>query len=193
MPPRPTGLLGRPRGGSPCRLAGGRRLIACMISLQCIVNPHAPLTRTRAARLHKARPWQRGNRSNARPRSTRERENIFVFQKNYMLPKCRNERTSHARWNIAILFIEPSTVRPLARDLRVMIGWLFRLGFGVLVWTGACYYTGTAWAGLCLIQHHHCHITHLFFYANVIQGGNPPLLCSFEWSWEMNDFFGAAS
>ena len=25
------------------------------------------------------------------------------------------------------------------------------------------------------------------------QGGNPPLLCSFEWSWEVNYFFVALS
>ena len=32
----------------------------------------------------------------------------------------------------------PSTVRPLARNLlRVLIGWLFPLGFGMLVWAGA--------------------------------------------------------
>ena len=64
-------------------------------------------------------------------------------------------------------------MRPLARDLRVLIGWPFPLGFGldgrlllarrgriyvkfiiiILVFAGAR--QGTARAGLCLIHHHH--------------------------------------
>ena len=47
----------------------------------------------------------------------------------------------------------PSTVRPLARDLRVLVGWPFPLSFGF--WSGRALATGTAWAGLCLIHHHH--------------------------------------
>ena len=35
---------------------------------------------------------------------------------------------------------------------RVLVGWPFHLGFGL---DGRLLRTGTAWGGLCLIQHHH--------------------------------------
>ena len=44
----------------------------------------------------------------------------------------------------------PSTVCPLARDPRVLVGWPLPLGFG----SGRALATGTAWAALCLIHHH---------------------------------------
>ena len=47
--------------------------------------------------------------------------------------------------------LPPSTVRPLARGPRVLIGWPLPLGFGL----GGCLLLArTAWAGLCLIHHH---------------------------------------
>ena len=49
--------------------------------------------------------------------------------------------------------LAPSTVRPLARDPLVLIGWPFSFAF----WSGRALGTGTAWAGLCLIHHHRNH------------------------------------
>ena len=56
---------------------------------------------------------------------------------------------ARARWQ-ASASTAPSTVRPLARDLRVLNGWQISFGF----WSGRALATGTAWAGLCLIHHH---------------------------------------
>ena len=61
---------------------------------------------------------------------------------------------SGTMWAGLCLIQAPSTVRPLARDPRVLIGWPFPLGFG-LYRSGRALATGTAWAGLCLIHHHH--------------------------------------
>ena len=57
----------------------------------------------------------------------------------------------NGRW--CTLGVLPSTVRPLARDPRVLIGLPLPLAFGF--WSGRALATGTALAGLCLIHHHH--------------------------------------
>ena len=67
-------------------------------------------------------------------------------------PAASPSRSAPSKYKKIIKKTEPSTVRPLARDPRVLIGWPLPLGFGL---GGRLLLTGTAWAGLCLIHHNH--------------------------------------
>ena len=66
----------------------------------------------------------------------------------------RRKRRATSRFSTSPAFCPPPCARwPGALDPRVLIGWPLPLALGF--WSGRALATGTAWAGLCLIHHHH--------------------------------------